>query len=110
MVELTGLLEKQRKLALDRFRLLKPHLEENHSLKSIALSAVISYRTAHRWVTQYRRFGLAALVRKNRRDCSKRRAVSPKIKEVIEGLALQKAAFAHRRIVPTGASVCKKVW
>jgi putative transposase len=90
MDELTGLSEEDRKLALDRFRLLRPHLEQNQSLRSVASSAGIPYRTAHRWVTQYRQFGLAALIRKKREDRGKRRAVSTKIKEVIEGLALQK--------------------
>jgi putative transposase len=52
--------------------------------------AGISYRTAYRWVAQYRRFGLAALARKQREDRGERRAVSQKLKEIIEGLAMQK--------------------
>jgi hypothetical protein len=48
------------------------------------------YRTAHRWLAHYRRFGLVALARKKRDDCGARRAVSVKVKEAIEGLALQK--------------------
>jgi len=63
---LAGLSEEARKLALDRFRLLRPHLEENQSLRSVALAAGIPYRTAHRWAAQYRQFGLAALARKKR--------------------------------------------
>jgi hypothetical protein len=49
----------------------------------------------------YRLFGLAALVRKGREDRGERRVVSAKLKEVIEGLALQKpplplaALFRH---------------
>jgi putative transposase len=41
-------------------------------------------------VAQYRLFGLAALARKKRGDQGERRAVSTKMKEVVEGLALQK--------------------
>ena len=41
-------------------------------------------------VSEYRWSGLAALVRKKRRDRGERRAVSVKLKEAIEGLALQK--------------------
>jgi putative transposase len=59
-------------------------------LQSVAREAGIPYRTAQRWVAQYRRFGLAALSRKKREDRGERRAVSTKVKEIIEGLALQK--------------------
>jgi putative transposase len=41
-------------------------------------------------VSEYRRRGLAALVRKKRADRGERRAVSDKLKDAIEGLALQK--------------------
>jgi putative transposase len=90
MDELAGLTEEARRLALDRFRLLQPHLEQNQSLQSVARAAGIPYRTAHRWAAQYRLFGLAALTRKKREDRGERRAVSAKLKEIIEGLALQK--------------------
>jgi putative transposase len=40
--------------------------------------------------SEYRRIGLAALVRKKRADRGQRRAVSTKLKEAIEGLAPQK--------------------
>lgn len=90
MDELTSISEEGRQLALDRFRLLQPHLEGNQPLRAVAQKAGIPYRTAQRWVTQYRQFGLAALNRKRRRDCGERRAVSPRLCEAIEGLALQK--------------------
>jgi putative transposase len=90
MDRLTALLEEARRVALDRLRLIQPHIEQDQSLSSIAQTAAISYRTAQRWLTQYRRFGLAALARKQREDRGERRAVSEKLKEIIEGLALQK--------------------
>ncbi len=90
MDELSGLPESVRKLALDRFRLLQPHLEQNQPLRPIAIEAGIPYRTAQRWVTRFQRFGLAGLVRKKRTDAGVRRAVPIKIKAAIEGLALQK--------------------
>lgn len=64
MDELAGLSQGARKLAMERFRLLQPHLEQNESLISVAKAAGIPYRTAHRLVSEYRRHGLAALVRK----------------------------------------------
>jgi putative transposase len=65
---LAGVSEEARKLALERFRLLQPHLENNEPLTSVAQAAGIPYRTAHRLVSEYRRSGLAALVRKKRAD------------------------------------------
>ena len=90
MDPLAGLPDETRKLALERFHLLQPHLEQHQPLRTVALAAGIPYRTAHRWLTQYRLHGLAALARKRRGDHGERRSVSSKIKEAIEGLALQK--------------------
>ena len=88
--ELAGLSEEARNLALDRFRILQPHLEQSRSLQSVALAAGIPYRTAHRWLPQYRQFGLAPLARKTRIDRGARRVASDELKRAIEGLALQK--------------------
>ena len=90
MDELAGLPEALRKLALDRFRFLQPHLEQSRPLRSVAGEAGIPYRTAQRWLSRYQQFGLAALVRKARADAGERRAVSRQLREAIEGLALQK--------------------
>lgn len=89
MKELTALSEAQRQQALERFRLLQPHLEEGRSLVQTASEAGIPYRTAQRWVALYRQFGLAGLVRKARADRNERRALSPEMEQVVEGLALQ---------------------
>ena len=56
----------------------------------MARQAGIPYRTLQRWVSQYRLFGLVALARKKREDRGERRVVSAKIREIIEGFALQK--------------------
>lgn len=75
---------------MDRFRFLQPHLEQGCPLRPLVAEAGIAFRTAQRWVAQYRGFGLAALARKNRDDRGARRAVTEKVKEAIEGLALQR--------------------
>ena len=41
MDELAGFSEEARKLALDRFRIIRPHPEESQPFKSMALAAVI---------------------------------------------------------------------
>jgi putative transposase len=56
MDELTGLPESVRKLALNRFRLLQPYLEQNRPLRPVAIEAGIPYRTAQRWVMRYQRW------------------------------------------------------
>jgi putative transposase len=88
--ELAGLPESLRKLALDRFRFLQLHIEEKRPLRSLAVEAGIPYRTAQRWLARYQQSGLAALARKSRADAGDRRAVSVRLREAVEGLALQK--------------------
>jgi putative transposase len=90
MDQLAGLTEEARKLALERFRKIQPHIEEGQPLRSVARASDIPYRTAQRWVADYRRSGLTALARKGRGDHGERRVVSKEIQKVIEGLALQK--------------------
>jgi putative transposase len=85
MDDLAGLPEEARRLAMERFRLLQPQLEQNESLISVAKAAGIPYRTAHRLVSAYRRHGLAALVRKKRTDRGQRRAVSDSLKKASKG-------------------------
>jgi putative transposase len=98
--ELAGLPDALRKLALDHFRLLQLHIEEHRPLRSVADEAGIPYRTAQRWLSRYQQSGLAALVRKSRADAGERRALSARLREAIEGLALQKpplpVAAIHR--------------
>ena len=48
MSDLASLPESARKIALDRFRLLQPHLEEQRLLKAVAREGGIGYRTAQR--------------------------------------------------------------
>ena len=90
MDQLAGLTDEARTLALDRFRLLQPHLEENRPLRLVTAAAGIPLRTAQHWVEKYQQFGLTALARRKRADSGEHRAVSVKIREAIEGLALQK--------------------
>ena len=90
MDHLAGLTEEARKLALDCFHLLQPHIEGDRSLKLVAAAAGIPFRTAQRWVALYQKFGLTALARKRRTDRGENRQLSVKLKEAIEGIALQK--------------------
>jgi putative transposase len=102
MDQLAGLTEESRKLALDRFRVLQPHLEDACPLKAVAAAAGIPFRTAQRWAALYQQFGLAGLARKKRSDGGQHREISAKLKEVIEGIALQKPPLPV-------AAICRQV-
>jgi putative transposase len=101
-----SLTEDQRRAALDRFQTLRPHLEEDIPLDHIARDQKLSIRTLSRWVTNYRRLGLAGLCRKHRTDKSQRR-MSSKLQQFTEGLMLEKshlsAAAVHREVVLVAA-------
>ena len=70
-------------------------------MKAVAAAAGIPFRTAQRWVSLYRKFGLTALARKRRTDTGEHREISTKLKEAIEGVALQKPP------IPT-AAICRQ--
>jgi putative transposase len=97
---LNGLSEAERALAFERFELLRPALEEGVPLARVARDRGIALRTAQRWAGQYRRGGLAGLVRKGRSDRGKR-LLSGALRQLIEGLALRKprlsVAAIHRQ-------------
>ncbi len=90
---LTELTETQRQLALERFRLLRPHLEEGKPLAQIAAQQNVPLRTLQRWAAHYRQTGLTGLARQARTDKGSHRLLSAEERQLIEGLALQKAAF-----------------
>lgn len=93
--------EAQRLLALKRFTLLRPSLEEGVSLTQLARAHHIPLRTARRWVQQYHQQGLAGLARKARADAGHRK-LPQELHQLIEGLAL-------RRPPPTATAIHRQV-
>lgn len=93
MQELAELPEKDREQAISRFRLLEPHLSHGQELRSVSDASGVPLRTLQRWIAQYRKSGLVALVRRSRRDRGILRIVSPAMKSTIEGLALESLLF-----------------
>jgi putative transposase len=88
--ELASFSEHTRQSALQRFQLLRAHLEDGRPLAAIAREAKLSYRTLQYWLERYRTSGLTALARKPRIDRGRRRKLSAALQEAIEGLALKK--------------------
>ena len=88
-------------MALDRFRRLRPHLEDGLPLARLARAEGIPLRTARRWVRRYRDHGLAGLARRPRADRGERTFPHDLVR-LIEGLALRtpalSAAAIHRQV------------
>ena len=96
-VALTELSEPQRERALERYKKLRPHLEQNVPLAGVAEEASLPLRTAQHWVSRYRRFGLVGLTRAGRADQGKRRRVSNDLRRLAEGLARVAVADGRRK-------------
>src|ERR1700733_8176330 len=90
--------ERQRERALERYRKLRPHLEQDAPLAGVAGEASLPLRTAQRWVSRYRRFGLIGLIRAGRTDQGKRRRVPDDLRRLAEGLALERPVLGPSAI------------
>jgi len=95
------LTEAQRQVAMERFAVLQPHLEEDVPLARAARQAGVPTRTAERWLARYRQRGLAGLARPVRSDAAVHRLPADLV-ALIEGMGLKKprasAAAIHRRV------------
>jgi putative transposase len=76
--------------ALTKYLIIKPYLEQEASLSSIALNSGIAIRTLQRWVAQYKKDGLQNLNRKKRSDFGQYRKISEQTRKLVEGLFLHK--------------------
>jgi len=97
---LNSISDAERALALSRFRILQPCLEDQVPLTQVAKQQGIPLRTAQRWLMRYRRHGLSGLCRKEHSGRGKCR-ISAELQQIIEGFALLKpplsVATVHRR-------------
>jgi putative transposase len=98
---LASLSEEQRCKAMERFAVLRPHLENGVPLLRAARDAGIPFRTAQRWLARHRQDGLVGLARSSRNDAGKHRLPSQFV-ALVEGLALKRprsaTAAIHRRV------------
>jgi putative transposase len=47
---LADMSDVERKLALERYKLLEPHLQNGRELRSVSKGSEVSFRTLQRWV------------------------------------------------------------
>jgi putative transposase len=104
-----GLVERDENLreqAMQRWRVLRPHVEDGVALSAAAEAAGVPLRTAQRWLERYRADGLAGLARRGRGDRGVRR-LPCELVELVEGLALRRprpsVAFIHRQVLAAAA-------
>src|SRR3954468_7638713 len=86
-----ALSEDQRVQAMARLAVLRPHLDDGVPLTRTAAAAGVPLRTAQRWLTWFRRDGLAGLTRAPRRDAGRHRLPAD-LATLIEGMGLKRAA------------------
>ena len=105
---LAELTEDERAVALARYQILRAFLEEGVPLSQVAANQPHTLRTLRRWVARYRAEGLTGLVCKERADKGKPQKLTPELRQVIEGLALQNpplsAAAIHRKVSALAAA------
>jgi putative transposase len=92
---LADLTESQRRQAMTRFDVLRPHLYDGVSVTRAAAEAKVALRTAERWLSAYRDGGLVGLAREPRANRGERR-LPPGLVTVIEALYLRRPAPSPR--------------
>ena len=104
--DLAALTEGQRARAMQRWRVLRPHIEEGVPLPAAAAAAGVAVRTLERWLARYRDDGILGLARSPRSDRS-RRKLPGELVALIEGLALRQpppsTAAVHRQAAAVAA-------
>ena len=94
------LTEENQAQAMERFAVLRPHLEDGIPLARAIATVGVPLRTAQRWLARYRRDGLAGLVRPRRSDAGARHSPNDLV-TLIEGMGLKRprlpAAAIYRR-------------
>lgn len=87
-MNLNGHADQQGEEALERFRVLRPAVEEGVPLARAAAAKAVPLRTAQRWMAAYKREGLPGLGRKPRGGRDHCHKLPKEIVAAIEGLSL----------------------
>lgn len=92
--------------AMARFAVLRPHLEDDVPVSCAAEVAGVPVRTVRRWLSRFRRDGMAGHARMERVDRGRRR-LPEELVRAVEGMALARpppsAAAIHRRMATLAA-------
>jgi putative transposase len=89
--------------ALERYKFIRPFLEEETSMAALAIRHNIGLRSIKRWVKAYKTEGLSGLQRKVRATKGQRKIINEELIKLVEGLVLQKPPLTltaiHRKVV-----------
>src|SRR2546423_4459754 len=88
---LAELTEDQRRLAMNRYAVLRPHVEGGVPLPRVAAEAGVPLRSLEHWLARYRAGGVVSLARPTRVDRGRYR-LPPEFVTSIEGLFLRRPA------------------
>ena len=88
--------------AFEKFRILRPYLEDNVALSKLEKLHGISLSTLKRWSRNYRENGLTGLERKQRLDKGERKLISHELEELVEALRMNRPEITitaiHRKV------------
>ena len=96
--QLSELTLLQRQQALNKYRLIEPHLQREKTLRTLSHENDIPLRTLKTWVQLYQKHGLVALARKTRNDKGKNRSLTSELHQLIEGLYLKSSHLGFANI------------
>jgi len=94
---LTKLSEEERRQAVERFGVLRPHVEDGVSLARLARQHAVPLRTLERWLHQYQRLGVGGLVRQPYANRGRRR-LPIELQHAIEALALRRPRLSKAAV------------
>lgn len=94
--------KQQASSAFEKFRILRPHLEEKVPLSKLEELHTVSPSTLKRWLRNYKELGLAELERKQRSDAGERKLLLQELEKLVEALSLAKPSITiaaiHRKV------------
>lgn len=94
--------------ALEKYNIISPYLKKEINLSKIALENNVNLRTLQRWVKSYKVNGLDGLARQKRKDAGSYKTINSKLKDGIEGLALNKKNMSIATITRLINEYCVK--
>lgn len=95
---LAQLSEDERDRACQKYKIIKPYINNDSLLKVIATNSSIPVRTLGLWVKKYREQGLVGLARQSRSDKGLPRQQETILQKAIEGLYLKKPMLSGANI------------
>lgn len=90
--------DDERDIAIQKYKIIEPYLNDEQTLKLVAENKSISIRTLGLWVKKYREQGLLGLARRTRCDKGLPRQYESSLQKTIEGIYLKKPMLSGANI------------